>query len=218
MSLTQGVNERLATLTAQGTSVWLDQIRRSLIEGGELQRLVDEYSLRGVTSNPAIFEKAILGSDDYDDQIVELAEAGHDARGIYDEVAVTDVRLGCDVLRGVWDETGGVDGYVSLEVGPEAARDTEETLRQARDYWKPVDRPNMFIKIPGTPEGVPAIQQAIAEGINVNVTLLFSVSAYESVAEAFIRGLEKRHEAGESVEVHSVASFFVSRVDTEVDK
>src|SRR5919199_1768264 len=217
MSVTVGVNERLAALTEAGTSVWLDQIRRSMIEGGELQRLIDEYSLRGVTSNPAIFEKAILGSSDYDDQIVELAEAGHDARGIYDEVAVTDVRLGCDVLRGVWDETGGVDGYVSLEVGPEAARDTEETLRQARDYWQRVDRPNLFIKIPGTPEGVPAIEQAIAEGINVNITLLFAVSAYEAIAEAYVRGLERRREAGESLDVHSVASFFVSRVDSEVD-
>jgi transaldolase/glucose-6-phosphate isomerase len=218
MSVTVGVNERLAALTAAGTSVWLDQIRRSMIEGGELQRLIDEYSLRGVTSNPAIFEKAILGSSDYDDQIVELAEAGNDARAIYDEVAVTDVRLGCDVLRGVYDETGGVDGYVSLEVGPDAAHDTDETLRQARDYWQRVDRPNLFIKIPGTPEGVPAIEQAIAEGINVNVTLLFAVSAYEAIAEAFIRGLERRHEAGESLDVHSVASFFVSRVDSEIDK
>src|SRR5919199_6903552 len=218
MSVTVGVNERLAALTEAGTSVWLDQIRRSMIEGGELQRLIDEYSLRGVTSNPAIFEKAILGSSDYDDQIVELAEGGKDAREIYDEIAVQDVQMGADVLRGVYDETGGLDGYVSLEVGPEAAHDTEETLRQARDYWKRVDRPNLFIKIPGTPEGVPAIEQAIAEGINVNVTLLFAVSAYEAIAEAFIRGLEKRHEAGESVEVHSVASFFVSRVDSEVDK
>src|SRR4051812_32714445 len=218
MSVTVGVNERLAALTAAGTSVWLDQIRRSMIEGGELQRLIDEYSLRGVTSNPAIFEKAILGSSDYDDQIVELAEQGHDARAIYDEVAVTDVRLGCDVLRGVYDETGGVDGYVSLEVGPDAAHDTEETLRQARDYWKRVDRPNLFIKIPGTAEGVPAIEQAIAEGINVNVTLLFAVESYEAIAESFIRGLERRHEAGESVDIHSVASFFVSRVDSEVDK
>ena len=162
MSVTVGVNERLAALTSAGTSVWLDQIRRSMIEGGELQRLIDEYSLRGVTSNPAIFEKAILGSSDYDDQIVELAEGGNGAREIYDEVAVTDVRLGCDVLRGVYDESGGVDGYVSLEVGPDAAHDTEETLRQARDYWQRVDRPNLFIKIPGTTEGVPAIEQAIA--------------------------------------------------------
>src|SRR5207249_11635240 len=160
MTVTQGVNERLATLTSLGTSVWLDQIRRSLIEGGELQRLIDEYSLRGVTSNPAIFEKAILGSSDYDEQIAELAAQGLTAREIYDEIAVTDVQMGADVLRGVYDETGGIDGYVSLEVGPEAANDTEETLREARDYWRRVDRPNIFIKIPGTPAGVPAIEQA----------------------------------------------------------
>src|SRR5437764_1694826 len=218
MSVTVGVNERLAALTAAGTSVWLDQIRRGMIESGELQRLIDEYCLRGVTSNPAIFEKAILGSSDYDDQVAELAGQGLTARQIYDEIAVTDVQMGADVLRGVYDETGGVDGYVSLEVGPEAANDTEETLREARDYWRRVDRPNIFIKIPGTPAGVPAIEQAIFEGINVNVTLLFAVSAYEQVAEAYIRGLERRREAGESIDVHSVASFFVSRVDTEVDK
>jgi transaldolase / glucose-6-phosphate isomerase len=218
MSVTVGVNERLAALTAAGTSVWLDQIRRGMIESGELQRLIDEYSLRGVTSNPAIFEKAILGSADYDDQIAELAAQGLTARQIYDEIAVTDVQMGADVLRGVYDETGGVDGYVSLEVGPEAANDTEQTLREARDYWRRVDRPNIFIKIPGTPAGCPAIEQAIFEGINVNVTLLFAVSAYEQVAEAYIRGLERRLEAGESLDIHSVASFFVSRVDTEVDK
>ena len=218
MSVTVGVNERLAALTEAGTSVWLDQIRRGMIESGELQRLIDEDGLRGVTSNPSIFEKAILGSSDYDDQISELAEQGLGAREIYDEIAVTDVQLGADVLRAVYDELGGYDGYVSLEVGPEAANDTEETLRQARDYWRRLDRPNVFIKIPGTPAGVPAIEQAIFEGINVNVTLLFAVSAYEAVAEAYIRGLERRRAAGESLDVRSVASFFVSRVDTEVDK
>jgi len=218
MSVTVGVNERLAALTAAGTSVWLDQIRRGMIESGELQRLIDEYSLRGVTSNPAIFEKAILGSSDYDDQIVELAERGMAAREIYDEIAVTDVQLGADVLRQVYDDVGGDDGYVSLEVGPEAANDTEETLREARDYWQRLGRPNVFIKIPGTPAGVPAIEQAVFEGINVNVTLLFAVSAYEEVAEAYIRGLERRRETGESIDVRSVASFFVSRVDSEVDK
>src|SRR5436305_961110 len=218
MSVTVGVNERLAALTEAGTAVWLDQIRRGMIESGELQRLIDEDSLRGVTSNPSIFEKAILGSSDYDDQISELAEQGLGAREIYDEIAVTDVQLGADVLRAVYDELGGYDGYVSLEVGPEAANDTEETLRQARDYWRRLDRPNVFIKIPGTPAGVPAIEQAIFEGINVNVTLLFAVSSYEAVAEAYIRGLERRLEAGESVDVRSVASFCVSRVDTEVDR
>src|SRR2546423_6329037 len=218
MSVTVGVNERLAALTAAGTSVWLDQIRRGMIESGELQRLIDEDSLRGVTSNPAIFEKAVLGSSDYDDQIAELAAEGRSAREIYDEIAVRDVQLGADVLRPVYDETDGYDGYVSLEVGPEAANDTDATLEQARDYWRRVDRPNIFIKIPGTPAGVPAIEQAISEGINVNVTLLFAVSAYEQVAEAYIRGLERRREAGEGLDVHSVASFFVSRVDSEVDK
>ncbi len=219
MSVTVGANERLAALTAAGTSVWLDQIRRSLIEGGELQRLIDEMSLRGVTSNPAIFQKAILGSDDYDDELRELAEEGRDAKQIYDAIAVKDVQLAADVLRPVYDELSGYDGYVSLEVGPEAAHDTEATLEQAREYWQRVDRPNVMIKIPGTTAGLPAIEQSISEGINVNVTLLFSVESYANVAEAFIRGLERRRDAGEDItNVHSVASFFVSRVDSKVDK
>jgi transaldolase / glucose-6-phosphate isomerase len=218
MSVGAGVNQRLAALTAAGTSVWLDQIRRSMITGGELERLVREDSLRGVTSNPAIFEKAILGSTDYDEQIAELAERGQSSREIYDELAILDVQLACDVLRPVWEEASHGDGFVSLEVEPGLAHDTEGTLTQARDYWARVDRPNLFIKIPGTEEGVPAIEEAIASGINVNVTLLFSVESYSAIAEAYIRGIERRHEAGESLDVHSVASFFVSRVDTEVDK
>jgi transaldolase / glucose-6-phosphate isomerase len=218
MSVGAGVNERLAALTAAGTSVWLDQIRRSMITGGELERLVREDSLRGVTSNPAIFEKAILGSTDYDEQVAELAERGLSAREIYDELAILDVRLACDVLRPVWDEVNHADGFVSLEVEPGLAHDTEGTIAQARDYWARVDRPNLMIKIPGTEEGVPAIEEAVASGINVNVTLLFSVESYTTIAEAYIRGMERRQEAGESVDVHSVASFFVSRVDTEVDK
>jgi transaldolase / glucose-6-phosphate isomerase len=214
-----GVNERLLALVQAGTSPWLDQIRRSLIEDGELQRLIDEMCLRGVTSNPAIFEKAILGSDDYDDQLRDLADKGLKAQQIYDEIAIQDVQMAADVLRPIYDELRGYDGYVSLEVGPAAAHDTEETLRQARDYWQRVDRPNVMIKIPGTTEGLPAIEQAISEGININVTLLFAVKAYEKVTEAYIRGLERRREAGEPVDhVHSVASFFVSRVDSEVDK
>ncbi len=218
MSVGAGVNERLAALTAAGTSVWLDQIRRSLITSGELERLERELSLRGVTSNPAIFEKAILGSTDYDEQIAELAPQGLSAREIYDEIAVLDVQLACDVLRPVWDEADHADGFVSLEVEPAFAHDTDATLKQAHEYWERVERPNLMIKIPGTEAGVPAIEEAIAAGINVNVTLLFSVESYTAIAEAFIRGMERRREAGESLDVHSVASFFVSRVDTEVDK
>ncbi len=218
MSVGAGVNERLAALTAAGTSVWLDQIRRSLITCGELERLERELSLRGVTSNPAIFEKAILGSTDYDEQIAELAGKGIYAREIYDEIAILDVQLACDVLRGVWEEAGHADGFVSLEVEPGFAHNTEATIKQAREYWERVDRPNLMIKIPGTEAGVPAIEETIAGGINVNVTLLFSVESYSAIAEAYVRGLERRHEAGKSLDVHSVASFFVSRVDTEVDK
>jgi transaldolase/glucose-6-phosphate isomerase len=218
MSVGAAQNERLAALTAAGTSVWLDQIRRSIITSGELERLERELSLRGVTSNPAIFEKAILGSTDYDEQIAELAEKGMSAREIYDEIAILDVQLACDVLRPVWDAANGADGFVSLEVEPAFAFDTEKTIAQAREYWERVDRPNLLIKIPGTDAGVPAIEETIATGINVNVTLLFSVESYSAIAEAYIRGMERRHEAGESLDVHSVASFFVSRVDTEVDK
>jgi transaldolase len=210
------VNPNLAALAQAGTSPWLDQIQRSLIENGELARLRDEMSLRGVTSNPAIFEKAILGSSDYDDKIRELTEQGKDARHIFRTIAVEDVGAAADVLRPVFDEHQ--DGFVSLEVDPDLAFDTDKTIAQAREYWQELDRPNVMIKIPGTTEGEPAIEQATYEGINVNVTLLFSVESYARVAEAYIRGLERRHEEGKSLDVHSVASFFVSRVDTEVDK
>jgi transaldolase / glucose-6-phosphate isomerase len=219
MGATQQTNERLAALTAAGTSVWLDQVRRSLVETGELRRLVEEYCLRGVTSNPAIFEKAILGSPEYDEQLAELAREGADNRRIYREIAVRDIQEAADVLRPVFDSTGGADGFVSLEVDPDIADDTETTMAQAREFWGLVDRPNLMIKIPGTDAGTPAIEEMIYEGRNINVTLLFGVEAYARVAEAFIRGLERRLEEGKSVDsIHSVASFFVSRVDTEVDK
>jgi transaldolase / glucose-6-phosphate isomerase len=218
MSSVVGVNERLAALTQAGTSIWLDQIRRSLTEGGELRRLIDEDSLRGETSNPAIFEKAILGSPDYDEQIERLAREGLNTRAVYQEIVIQDVQEAADVLRSVYDDVGGADGFVSLEVDPDLAFDTERTIAQAREYWARVDRPNVMIKIPGTDECLPAIEQATFEGINVNVTLLFSVAAYERVAEAYIRGLERRQADGRSLDVRSVASFFVSRVDTEVDK
>jgi transaldolase/glucose-6-phosphate isomerase len=209
-------NANLAALVAAGTSPWLDQIRRGLITSGELARLRDECSLRGVTSNPAIFEQAILGSEDYDEALAELAHEGLDAVALYERLAITDVQDAADVLREVYDEFG--DGFVSLEVAPTLAHDTEGTLAQARDYWARLDRPNVFIKIPGTDAGVPAIEQAIFEGININVTLLFGVERYTHVAEAYMRGLERRAQARLSLDVHSVASFFVSRVDTEVDK
>ena len=217
MSTTAEVNERLAALTAAGTSVWLDQIRRSLIEGGELSRMVHEECLRGVTANPSIFEKAILGSDDYDEDLEAMAREGLDAQTIYDRIAVRDVQLAADVLAEVHRETHGRDGFVSLEVAPDIAHDAQRTIEAVRAYWKAVSRPNVMIKIPGTVEGAKAIQQAIYEGINVNVTLLFAVEAYERVAEAFLTGLERRQAEGLSLDVHSVASFFVSRVDTKVD-
>jgi transaldolase/glucose-6-phosphate isomerase len=212
------INPRLSALVASGTSPWLDQIRRSLTQGGELRRMVEEDSLRGVTSNPAIFEKAILGSPDYDEQIEQSARQGALARAIYQDIAIQDVQEAADILRPVFDDLDGDDGYVSLEVDPDLAFDSDRTIAQAREYWARVDRPNVMIKIPGTPECLPAIEHAIYEGINVNVTLLFSVDAYETVAEAYIKGLERRHAEDKPLDVRSVASFFVSRVDSEVDK
>ncbi|MCW2958312.1 MAG: tal, partial [Solirubrobacterales bacterium] len=215
---TTTVNERLAAVTAAGTSVWLDQISRGLIQTGELASMVTEYSLRGLTSNPAIFEKAILGAEEYDEQMAQLVKEGKDAREMYQGVAIKDVQDAADILRSVYDESGGTDGFVSFEVDPDLAHDSDKTIEQAREYWARVDRPNLMIKIPGTDAGLGPIRTAISEGINVNVTLLFSVEAYATVAEAFIAGLEERHAAGKSLDVQSVASFFVSRVDTEVDK
>jgi transaldolase len=219
MSNAASVNQRLERLTKLGTSIWLDQIQRSLTQGGELRRLVQEDCLRGMTSNPAIFEKAILGGDEYDGQIAELFHGGADSRSIYQAIAIQDVQEAADVLRSVYDETGGYDGYVSLEVDPDLAFDTDKTIAQAHEYWGRVDRPNLMIKIPGTDEGLPAIEESLYQGLNINVTLLFKVSQYEKVIEAFVRGLERRLEEGKPVDtIHSVASFFVSRVDTEVDK
>ncbi|MBI5104381.1 MAG: bifunctional transaldolase/phosoglucose isomerase [Solirubrobacterales bacterium] len=218
MSTAASVNERLERLTRLGTSVWLDQIRRSLVDTGELARMVREESLRGVTSNPAIFEKAILGSPEYDEQLEKLAREGADTRSIYQAIAIRDVQEACDVLRPVWDETKGHDGYVSLEVDPDLAFDTARTMEQAREYWGRVGRPNLMIKIPGTDEGLPAIEQMLYEGLNINVTLLFKVEQYAKVCDAFLAGMGRRLEEGKSLDVHSVASFFVSRVDTEVDQ
>ena len=218
MAITTGVNPRLKSLTEAGVSVWLDQIRRSLVVGGELQRMVDEDSLRGVTSNPSIFEKAILGSSDYDDDLTEGARENLSAKEIFWRLEVRDLQGAADVLSGVHRESNGRDGFVSLEVSPELAHDTEGTLKEVREFSERLNRRNVMIKIPGTPEGVPAIEQALYEGINVNVTLLFSVEAYERVAEAYIKALERRQNEGLPLDINSVASFFVSRVDTNVDR
>src|SRR5215471_12493210 len=210
----------LTELAKYGQSVWLDYIRRSLITSGELKRLVDEDGLGGVTSNPAIFEKAIDGSDDYASAIQEISDRhpGLDAKEVYERLAIQDIQDAADVLRPVYDRTGSHDGYVSLEVSPELANDTNGTLAEARQLWKEVARPNVMIKVPATPAGLPAIRALISEGINVNVTLLFARDAYEAVAHAYIEGLEARLAAGQPLaHVASVASFFVSRIDTAVD-
>jgi transaldolase len=220
MSTTEAtnVNANLKRLVEAGTSPWLDLLRRSLVRDGELARLVAEDSLRGVTSNPSIFEKAILESDDYDDELAEAKGQGLEPQAIYEKIAVKDVRSACDVLRATWDSAHHQDGFVSLEVSADLAHDEHKSIAAARDFWARVNRPNVMIKIPGTREGVGAIEQAIYEGININITLLFAVEAYERVAEAYLKGLERRLAEDKPLDVASVASFFVSRVDTAVDK
>lgn len=209
----------LIALDEAGTSVWLDYIRRKLVESGEMQRMVDDDGLRGMTSNPTIFEKSISGSTDYDIQIRDLVEQGKEPLEIFQTIATDDIRDACDVLRPVYDRLNRYDGYVSIEVSPAAADDTERSLTEARELWKLVDRPNVMIKIPGTDAGLPAIETLIGEGINVNITLLFNVERYVEVAERYIKGLEKRLASGDPIDhVASVASFFVSRVDSAVDK
>ncbi|HEX5725500.1 MAG TPA: transaldolase [Longimicrobiaceae bacterium] len=201
-----------------GQSVWLDYIRRELLENGELERMIRAHDLRGVTSNPSIFEQAIGQSDDYDDALETLAAEGADAQEAFDELAFDDIRRACDHFRPVYEEAGGGDGFVSLEVSPVLAHDTEETLAEARRMWGAVNRPNLMIKVPGTEAGIPAVEQLLSEGLNVNITLLFSRAGHERVMEAYLRGLERRAEAGEPLaHIASVASFFVSRVDTAVD-
>src|SRR5713226_5455543 len=206
-------------LNEVGQSPWLDLIGRKLIHSGELLRFVDEDGIRGVTANPAIFEKAIVKSDEYDDELSRLIEAGRTPMEIYETLAIGDVRAGCDVLRPLFDRLGGRDGFVSLEVSPYIARDTKATVAEAKRFWKAVDRPNLFIKIPANPEGIPAIREATAAGISINITLIFSVKVYGQVIDAYFSGLEERAGKGLPIsQIHSVASFFVSRVDTAVDK
>jgi transaldolase / glucose-6-phosphate isomerase len=202
-----------------GQSVWLDYIRRDLITSGELKRLIDEDGLRGMTSNPAIFEKAITGSTLYTDLLNSLrSRTDLDAKGLYEILAIRDIQDAADLLKPVYQSSKRRDGYVSLEVSPYLARDTKGSLEEARRLWKAVGRENVMIKIPGTAEGLPAIQQAISEGININITLLFAQDVYVKVAEAFIAGLEQFGKNGGDVSrMASVASFFVSRIDSLVD-
>src|SRR5580693_2754474 len=209
----------LTQLQAFGQSIWLDYIRRDLLKDGELQRLITEDGLRGMTSNPAIFEKAIAGSTQYQDFLDSLdGRADLDAKGRYELLAIRDIQDAADLLRPVYESTKKRDGYVSLEVSPYLARDTRGTIEEARRLWKAVDRPNVMIKVPGTAEGLPAIEQLVSEGMNINVTLLFAQEVYEKVAEAYIKGLEKfAASGGDLSQVASVASFFISRIDSLVD-
>lgn len=206
-------------LHSLGQSTWLDFIRRSMLDSGELKRMVDVEGVRGVTSNPAIFQKAIAGSTDYDAAIAAL-EKDHDRDPIdlYEQLAIEDIKAAADILRPLYDASERVDGYVSLEVSPYLAEDAEQTLVEARRLWQAVDRPNLMVKVPATSACIPAIQQLIAEGINVNVTLLFSQTAYLQVADAYLVGLETLAANGGDVsKVASVASFFISRIDSAVD-
>lgn len=209
----------LVELYAYGQSFWYDNIRRQFLHNGLLQALIEQDGLRGVTSNPSIFEAAIAGSDDYDQQLAELAGRGLSTLEIYEELALADIRAACDLFADLYEESAGGDGYVSLEVSPDLARDTENTIAEARRLFAAVDRPNVMIKVPATAEGIPAIQQLISEGINVNITLMFNMAHYEAVANAYLQGLEQLlARGGDPRRVASVASFFVSRVDTAVDK
>ncbi|GAB4328991.1 MAG: hypothetical protein Kow0074_25240 [Candidatus Zixiibacteriota bacterium] len=209
----------LKKLAELGQSIWLDYIRRDLYQGPELKRMIDEDGLAGMTSNPSIFQKAIGKSDLYDDSIQKLADKDLDIPDIFEKLAVEDVQNACDVFRSVYDATGGNDGFVSIEVNPHLAHETEKTIAEAKRLWQDCNRPNVMIKIPGTKAGLPAIRRCLADGININVTLLFSVKRYREVMDVFADALEERLNNGLPVDkLRSVASFFVSRVDSNVDK
>jgi transaldolase len=212
-------NPNLAALSAAGVSVWLDDLSRQRLQSGNLQELIDTKSVVGVTTNPSIFQKALAEGDAYDAQVAELAERGADVDATVRTVTTDDVRNACDVLAPQWEASDGVDGRVSIEVDPRLAHETDKTIKQAIELWKIVDRPNLFIKIPGTKAGLPAITATLAEGISVNVTLIFSVERHREVMDAYLDGLQAAKAAGHDLsKIHSVASFFVSRVDTEIDK
>ena len=209
----------LLELKALGQSVWLDDIDRAQLRSGLFGRLIDEDGLSGATGNPTIFEHSITHSSTYDEQMQHLLREGKSAQEIYESLAMTDVRTVADLLRPAYDRTEGQDGFVSIEVSPYLAQDTERTLSEVHRFWKAIDRPNLMVKIPSTPAGVPAIRQALSEGININITLIFSLDNYRQVAEAYLSALEERSATGQDISrIASVASFFVSRVDALVDK
>lgn len=201
-----------------GQSIWMDNLNRDLIESGELKKLIETRGLRGLTSNPSIFEKAIVGNEIYDADIEAGIKAGKSVEEIYESLVFEDIRNACDIFNSIYDETEGLDGYVSIEVPPNIATDTEKTIEEAKRYYREIGKENVMVKIPGTPEGLKAVEKVIAEGINVNITLLFSVDSYVETAWAYIRGLEARAKAGKDIsKLASVASFFISRIDVKVD-
>src|SRR5262245_51408954 len=209
---------RIARLLAHGQSSWMDDLTRQMIVDGELRRRIDE-GVRGITSNPSIFAKSLDEGEHYEGDIARGVADGWSATQIYEELVTTDARNACDLMRPVYDSANGADGFVSLEVSPYLARHTQGSVAEARKFWTRVDRPNLFIKIPGTAEGAPAIEQCLFEGININITLLFSIANYEAVAEAYVRALERRLDAGLPIDrIASVASFFLSRIDVLVDE
>jgi len=218
MATTTHTANPLLELQAQGQSVWYDNIRRGMITSGELQQLLDD-GVVGITSNPTIFEQAIVGSTDYDDSLRQLAREGADGRTVFQTLAVEDIGHAADILHPIYERTAGLDGYVSIEVSPSLAHDLPATLNEARQLWSALKRPNIMVKVPSTPEGIPAIRTLLAEGVNVNITMLFALDNYRQVAEAYLSALEERVARGEPIDrVASVASIFVSRIDTLVDK
>jgi len=213
------MSERLKALADAGVSIWLDDLSRERIETGNLAELMKDSSVVGVTTNPTIFASALANGERYDDQVRELAQAGKDVDDAIFSITTTDVRNACDVMRDAFEASGGVDGRVSIEVAPALAHDEQATIDSAKQLWAEVDRENLFIKIPATTEGGPAITDVLAEGISVNVTLIFGLDRYDSVMDAYLEGLERAKANGKDLsKIHSVASFFVSRVDTEIDK
>ncbi|MGB3439652.1 MAG: transaldolase [Actinophytocola sp.] len=213
------MTDKLAQLSELGVSIWLDDVSRKRLNSGNLAGLVRDRHVVGVTSNPTIFAKALSDATDYDEQVRELAARGASLDAAVKEITTTDIRTACDLFRDIYQRTGGVDGRVSIEVDPRLAHDTDKTVAEALDLWKTVDRPNLLVKIPATEAGIPAITRTIAEGVSVNVTLIFSVERYRAVMGAYLDGLEQAKANGHDLAgIHSVASFFVSRVDSEVDK